>query len=67
MTPVGNVTLTLHSGSNYTLDPNTRYVIGYALSGGTGGILFYGFQVSYTLGGVAYTMNIPADTCVLQN
>jgi hypothetical protein len=65
--PDGNFTLTLHSGPRVIIDPNSRYVIGFATVAPTGGaLLFYGFQVQYISGGAVTTLNIPANACTFQ-
>jgi hypothetical protein len=64
--PAGNTVMTLHTGTSVTIDPNTRYVIGFGLKASSGTEFAYGFRVHYVEGGVGKYLNIPADTCQIQ-
>jgi hypothetical protein len=63
--PVGNTTLTLHSGS-HTVDAASRYVIGFALKGFNGSEYAYGFRVTYVEAGTTKNLSIAANSCVPQ-
>jgi hypothetical protein len=65
--PSGNILLTLHSGSAYTLLSGARYGIAFALKSTSSSPYAYGFRIHYVEGGVGKYMSVAAKGCTIQD